>query len=53
MISLSCAMRSFMCGNAPGYEHMFHENMITVLFTHEMRILALIYLLKNWGTPFK
>jgi len=51
MISVCCTMRSFMYGNAPGYEHMFHENMITVLLTHKMRILSLIYLLKNWGTP--
>lgn len=47
MISLSCTVRSFVYDNAPGYEHMFHENMITVLLTHEMRILSLIYLLKN------
>jgi len=41
-----------MYGNAPGYEHMFHENTITVLLAHEVRISFLIYLLKNWGTPF-
>jgi hypothetical protein len=29
-----------MYGKAPGYEHMFHENMITVFLTHEMRILS-------------
>lgn len=41
-----------MYGIAPGYEHVFHENMITVLLTHDMRIVFLVYLLKNWGTSF-